>query len=350
MSAMHRAALRSRCILVAIAAGASACSPSLPPLGQAIQVDTLAGADAKGDRPIPAARFGPDGAVFFLDARAGALIRRAGTREDTLTAPDKRQRPTSFEWLGDTAVILDANGRAARFYDAAGRQARSIRLGKAFGSAAIDPARKRVYLSVYGQEYRVSGGKFVANADSLVDLVSLSDGRVLRSFGAPRAYTGKHAQILANYVALARHPRTGEVLLAWPFEPVLERFAAEGAAAGETEYALAFASKAARDIAAPSPPFLDVEGERAAFAVAVDSAGSYYLLAAATAVTERSGRTRPPPAQEIQVYGREASPTCRIPLPFFATWVSVAGPGRLLLGDGERKGGIYSVTFRCDAG
>jgi hypothetical protein len=179
-------------------------------------------------------------------------------------------------------------------------------------------------------------------------VVSTRDGAIRNRFGTPRPYPGKVLPIFGNLVRVARDPRSGDIWVAWPLDPIMERYDPSGRRVGVLERALPFEPPLPREEQTSLSPLPAADFQQVTFDLKVDSSGRLYVLTAAAAkdqsLQSKDYRT---PRQALEIFSAEGALACRLPLPFTATSLALAGKDEVLFADLKEAGAIYRVRYRC---
>jgi len=297
----------------------------------------------------------PDG-LYVLDGGHSELYRFTQGRVDTIArsgkGPGELTRPSAMAWWGDSLLVVVDEGNARVQVLGPDRTVRrTVPLGGGAISAALDPARGHLYVADFGRNFALMGNQPILKTDSLVRVIDLHDGKVLREFGTPRPYEGTVIPILANYVSLARNPTTGEIWISWPLEPVSSLYSGDGMQRRQVTRTLGFTPAAPREEPNPSSPLplprADVQ--RVTFGTAIDRTGAFYVL------TAQEPKTLPAwdsnytePRQSVQIFraGRP-TPACRVDLPVTGDFIALDGESTLFLADVSTEGEVYRIRYSC---
>lgn len=320
--------------------------------GTVAQVDTVT-RGVELFNPV-AARQGADGSVYVLDQGNSSLYRfAAGGRVDTLAregaGPAELKGPSVFELEGDSlAVVVDeGNGRILRL-SLGSRTAQAVPYAKGARTGEFDLGGGLLFAAAFGQGFAVVNNKPVVTQDSLISVVSLRDGAVVREMGTPRPYPGDVTPIMGNQVQMARDARTGDLWLAWPFEPHVERYDRNGRRVATVERELLFepAPPTERKTARSFLPVMDAQ--QVTYDVGVLPSGNLVVLAPVEAKKAPLGDpayTIPP--QALEVLRPDGALVCRVSLPVIATSLQVVDESTVLLLDGAETPAVYRVRFDC---
>jgi|GEM_PF-380691 len=322
--------------------------------GTVVAVDTLTARWGLELFEPVAVQAGSDGSVFVLDRGNGELYRlRANGTTDTIakkgSGPGELKGPTSFALLGDSAAIVadEGNARVQVIPFGAG-PVRTLGYTQGAHAGVFDLSAGRFYAAAYGQGFAFENGKPVVSQAALVSVLSTESGEVVGHFGAPGTYEGTVLPIFGNLVRLARDPRNGDVWVAWPLEPLLERFDASGRRKGEIRRSLAFDPPPWTEEPTSRSPLPAADFQQVTFDVQVDSRGRLFVLTPVEAKTHKLHSTEyRHPAQAIEVLREDGTVECRVDLPVTATSFALAGDGELLLVDSRDSAEIFRVRYRC---
>ncbi|HEY8468187.1 MAG TPA: hypothetical protein VIL18_01025 [Longimicrobiales bacterium] len=320
--------------------------------GRLLSVDTLsarAGVDLYEPIAVMQDR---DGAVYVLDRGNSELYRFRGTRVDTLASagsgPGELKQPSVLGQVADTIWVVDEGNGRIQALDRDGRFIRSIPYARGAQDAVIDPTRRALYAATFGQNFALVDGRPVLRGDSLIAVVSLDSGDVIGQFGAPRAYEGVVIPLLGNYVRVARDPRDGSIVVAWPYEPHVERFTASGERAESFQRPLAFTPPPPSEYATSRSPLPAADAQLITYDIELDAAGRLFVLTAVAAKTARLGSEEyRVPAQAVDVIGPTGTLECRLFLPFTAWSLALAGQDELLLTDILEEPALYRLRYHC---
>jgi len=339
---------------LAVCLAAAGCGEGGDPIpeGRLLSVDTLsARAGVELYEPV-AVMQGPEGAVYVLDRGNSELYRFRGTRVDTLavagSGPGELKQPSVFGQVADTIWVVDEGNGRIQALDREGRFVRSIPYARGAQDATIDPTRRVMYAAAFGQNFALVDGRPMLRGDSLITVVSLDSGESIGEFGAPRPYEGVVIPILGNYVRVARDPRDGSIVVAWPFEPHVERFTASGQRAESFPRPLAFDPPAPAEYATSRSPLPAGDAQLITYDIELDAAGRLFVLTAVAAKTARLGsKEYRVPAQAVDVIGPTGTLECRLFLPFTAWSLALAGQEELLFTDILEEPALYRLRYHC---
>jgi hypothetical protein len=154
--------------------------------------------------------------------------------------------------------------------------------------------------------------------------------------------------LLGNYVRVARDPRDGSIVVAWPYEPHVERFTANGERVGSFRRPLPFTPPPPSEYATSRSPLPAVDAQLITYDIEVDAAGRLFVLTAVAAKTARLGSEEyRVPAQAVDVIGPAGTLECRLFLPFTAWSLALADQDELLFIDSLEEPALYRVRYHC---
>ncbi len=350
--------LHTHSALVAVLAFTAACDRGEDGqdagAGRVLAVENISESSSVSFFKPVAVESGPDG-LYVLDGGSSELYRFANGRVDTIArsgkGPGELTRPSAMAWWGDSLlVVVDEGNARVQLLARDGTVRRTVPLGGGAISAALDPAAGHLYVADFGRNFALEGSQPILKTDSLVRVIDLRDGKVLREFGTPRSYEGKIVPILGNYVSLARNPASGEIWISWPLEPVSSLYGANGALNRQVTRALGFTVPAPREERNPdSPlPLPRADVQRVTFGTAIDSSGTLYVLTASeakrAAVWEKDYTE---PRQSVQIFRGGDQAACRLDLPVTGDHITLDGDGAFLLADMSAGGEVYRIRYSC---
>lgn len=347
---MERSATRFLAVCLLAAGCGAERAPAVE--GRLLSVDTLSAlAGIELYEPVAVIQ-GPDDAVYVLDRGNSELYRFRGARVDTLASagsgPGELKKPSALGRVADTLWVVDEGNGRIQALDRDGRFIRSMPYARGAQDATIDPTRRVMYAATFGQNFALVDNRPVLRGDSLITVVSLDSGEAIGEFGAARPYEGVVIPILGNYVRVARDPRDGSIVVAWPFEPHVERFTASGQRAGSLRRPLAFDPPPMREYVTSRSPLPAGDAQLITYDIELDSAGRLFVLTAVAPKTARLGSEEyRVPAQAVDVIGPTGTLECRLFLPFTAWSLAVTGQDELLLTDILEQPALYRLRYHC---
>lgn len=320
-----------------------------------LKVDTIASSNGlELLRPV-AARLGPNGDIYILDAGNSELYRvLPDGGVDTLaragSGPGELKRPSAFEWLdADSLLIVDEGNGRIQIVTATGRPVRMIAYAEGAADVVLDAAARRLYALAFARNLTLVNGRPVLHQDWLVAVVSLRRGDVVARFGAPWPYDGRALPFVGNSARLARDPLSGLIWLAWPLETHVARYTADGALVATFRRPLGFKTSIPREIPPSGSGTGRINAQVITFDIDADSAGRLYVLTAISGEPSRGLRHDggPARAQAVDVFDDRGTLVCRIRLPFVAWTVSLAEENTLILTDVIASPDVYRIEYRC---
>ncbi|HEX6939566.1 MAG TPA: hypothetical protein VF158_09145 [Longimicrobiales bacterium] len=304
-------------------------------------------------KPVEVASDG-HGGVFILDAGNSELYRvRADGAVDTLatkgSGPRELLEPSTFALQGDSSVIIvdSGNGRI-QWLDLRSGAVTTLPFTLGAQSAVVDPAGHTLVAATYAQNFALQGSRPVLRSDSLVSIISLRDGSLLTEFGTARPYEGTTIPLVGNYIRVATHPATGDIWLAWPLEPVMMRYSANGTFIEEIERDLLFTPPPPSEYRTPRSPLPAADVQQVTYDLKFDATGNLLVLTAVAPKTTRLGSDEyRVPAQAVEVLNADMEVVCRVRLPFAATDFAIEKSGSLLFTDLIGSADVYRLRYEC---
>ncbi len=323
-------------------------------IGVVVKLDSIATQSGLELFEPVAIQIGDDRSIFVLDRGNGELYRISGNLSvDTIAkkgaGPGELQGPTSFALLGDSAVIVSDDGNARiQVIPLRGGAVRTYQFSQGAHTGIFDPFGQRFYAASYGQNFELVDGNPVVKQESLISILSTESGEIIGYFGIPRRYEGKVLPIFGNMVRLARDPRNGDVWVAWPLEPIMERFSERGERKDLLKRSLTFEPPPPTEEQTTRSPLPVGDFQQVTFDVQVDSRGRLFILTPVAAKKHNlQSQDYRPPAQAIEVLREDGVLECRINLPVTGTSFSVVDDNEIFLIDLRETGEVYRIRYRC---